>query len=840
MAKNVTITIDGKEIETQEGEFILNAARANDIFIPAICYLTRCSPTLACRICLVEADGKQVYACNAKAKAGMEISTSTENIEVERRAIMEVYDVNHPLQCGVCDQSGECELQNYTLELGVDSQSYAVADVARESIDWGHLHYDPGLCIVCERCVSACKDMVGDNSLKTVARGAGPISDEQKESMPKDAYAMWNKLNKSVIGLTSGADMLDCTSCGECAAVCPVGALVDTHYMYTSNAWEQRQIPATCGHCSAGCQIDYDVKHTSVENPEDKIYRVMNEWNYVSLCGAGRYGFDYQNSTATKDETVFNSAVEAFKKADAISFTSTITNEEAQILQKLKEKFGYKLVNNEALSFQNFLKNYSEISGTALYGSDLKETHNANFVISVGTALKSDNPNARYAFNNSITMNKGAGLYFHPVVDPIIDGMSKNIMSINHAPLQEEAVMYLILDLFAKKDKLPTSITEYLATFHSMKTVTITETVKEKVVEIVKEIKVNEETGEEEEVEVEKSKMVPKKVKKDIEVDDNRLFEVLGVPAKFEENMEKLLKKKDAFSLIVGPDFYTHPNAKNLARLCALVEKYTEFKLVMIPTLTNTLGVTQICELDSDVKPSFTIGYNVASDFTLSALGNEGSKENYLDMPAINQQEGTLTSINKRVNPTNAAISYNGYTLNEIANALGLEAQNTIDYTVSLPQKNGFKAIAFDDLENHYTNSGEEKRGYCLESQTVTTSDNESVLPFDEASKMLTSEENEIIYLANPVRQFTEFTNKTTELNEDGGLYVSDAYMKSNELNEGDKISIKANGKSLEVKVINDNKIGGSISYLPTFDSNVNSEALFSDYRFTLASVEKV
>jgi len=83
---------------------------------------------LACRICLVEADGKQVYACNAKVKDGMEIRVDTPNILKERRAIMEVYDVNHPLQCGVCDQSGECELQNYTLELEVDSQSYTIAD----------------------------------------------------------------------------------------------------------------------------------------------------------------------------------------------------------------------------------------------------------------------------------------------------------------------------------------------------------------------------------------------------------------------------------------------------------------------------------------------------------------------------------------------------------------------------------------------------------------------------------------------------------------------------------------------------------------------------------------
>ena len=203
MSELVTINIDGVEIETQEGEFVLNAARANDIFIPAICYLTRCSPTLACRICLVEADGKQVYACNAKAKDGMQITTSTENIELERRAIMEVYDVNHPLQCGVCDQSGDCELQNYTLELGVDSQTYSIPDVARPVLDWGHIHYDAGLCIVCERCVTVCKDMIGDNSLKTIPRGGEGISDDQKESMPKDAYAMWNKLNKSIIGLTS-------------------------------------------------------------------------------------------------------------------------------------------------------------------------------------------------------------------------------------------------------------------------------------------------------------------------------------------------------------------------------------------------------------------------------------------------------------------------------------------------------------------------------------------------------------------------------------------------------------------------------------------------------------
>ena len=826
---NITININGREIQTEEGEFILNAARANDIFIPAICYLTRCSPTLACRICLVEADGKQVYACNAKAKDGMNIITSTENIEAERRAIMEVYDVNHPLECGVCDQSGECELQNYTLEMGVDSQSYSIKDVERKDKDWGHIHYNPGLCIVCERCVTVCKDMIGDNALKTVARGADAIENEYKESMPKDAYAMWNKLNKSIIGLTSGEEMLDCTSCGECAAVCPVGALVDTHFIYKSNAWELHQVPATCGHCSAGCQITYDVKHTSIENSDGKIYRVMNEWNYVSLCGAGRYGFDYDNKVQAKDEVAFAKAVEAFKKADTLAFTSTITNEEAYILQSLKEKFGYKLVNAEAKVFQTFLKNYSEVSGTSLYGSDLTQTHAADFIISLGTALKSDNPNARYAFNNAISMNKGAGLYFHPLKDPIIDGIGKNVMSIAHAPLTEEAVLYLLLDLFADKSKLPTSVVEYIASFHSLKTVTVEETIKEKVVEIVKVKKVNEETGEEEEVEEEKTSMVPKKISKEVQVDENALLEIVDAPQNFSESLEKFLAKKESFSLIVGPDLYTHPNAKNLARLVALLEKYSAFKLVMIPSLTNTLGVSLICDLD-DARGAYTVGYNTKGDFTLSALGKGD-----LDMPALNQQEGTLTSIDKRVNPTNAAVGYKGYELNDIANALGLSVKLTVDYTVKLPPCKGFKAELFDNLPNRYENDGTEVRGYVLDILSTETSAAESVEAITDAKL-----DGTIIYLANPVRQFSEFTNVSANLKEEIGIYMSESYLKTSDFNAGDTVKVKTQNGELSTKIISDNKIEGEIATLPTFDSNLNSQALFSGYRFSTATIQGV
>jgi len=353
--------------------------------------------------------------------------------------------------------------------------------------------------------------------------------------------------------------------------------------------------------------------------------------------------------------------------------------------------------------------------------------------------------------------------------------------------------------------------------------------VKEKVITIVKEMKVNEETGEEEEVEVEKSKMVPKKVDKEVEVDDNRLLEIVGAPKKFDETMEKMLKKKDTFAMMVGPDFYSHPNSANLARLVALVEKYTSFSITMIPEKGNTLGVAMICDLD-ETAGSYSIGYNVAADFVLSASGKGD-----LDMPAMNQQEGTLTSIQLRVNPTNAALPYAGYELNDIANALGLDASETVDYTEKLGAIAGFESAKFDDLPNHYTNSGEEMRGYALEITTATATD-ENVAAFDEDAAMTEA----MVYLANPTLQFNDFTNMSHQLEEEVGLYVSSDYAKTNELSDGDKVSVETTKGSLELHVKIDSKIGGNIPFIPSFDSNLNSEALFNDYRFSSASIKKV
>ena len=815
----VDITIDGVKCKAKEGEFILNAARANDIFIPAICYLTRCSPTLACRICLVEADGKQVYACNAKAKEGMEVITETETILEERRAIMEVYDVNHPLQCGVCDKSGECELQNYTLELQVDSQSYMIPDTKRETTNWSSvLHYDPGLCIVCERCTTVCKDMIGDAAITTAKRGGADLDKAYKETMPKDAYSMWNKLQKSVIAPSNGTGETNCSDCGECIAVCPVGALVSRDFVYQSNAWDLKRVPAVAAHSSDGAQIYYEVKPTSIEDRTERIYRITNEWNYVSLDGSARFAYDFQNTTATKDETAFNAAIEAFKKAQTIRFNSMITNEEAAMLQTLKEKMGVKLYNPEVRAFQKFLNHYEAASGNTLWSTDTDSMmKNSDFVISIGAALRNDSPAMKYAFNNVQKMNKGAGLYFHPVGDTLIPTFGKNVEIFNHKVGLEEAALYLVLDLFADKAALPSEVKDYIESFK----ISSTKTIKEKEVKTVKEMVLNEETGEEEEV----SKKVTEMVDKEITVVTNGLVDLLGGDAsKFDDTFAKMMKKKENFSMMLGEDLYYHDKAENIAKLVALVEATCPINVVMTPPKSNALGVALICELD-DAQSGYTVGYNENGDFTLSALGTGD-----LDMPAMNQQEGTLCNIGKRVLPTNAAVEYNGYELNDLMQVLVGAPKLTIDWTKTLPTDRGFRAIEFDDLTNSFENDGTDNRGYTLETNNVET-DLPEVEKFDENAVL----EGDIAYRCNPARQFNDFTDKSHEIFEAYGLYASEEKAAS----LGDKVEVVFENGSITLDVIADAKITGDIVKVPDYRAAEGVYDLFAESRYQTVTLRK-
>ncbi|PSM52166.1 NADH:quinone oxidoreductase I, chain G (cl35703 superfamily) [Campylobacter blaseri] len=814
----VKITINGKTYKCEEGEQILKIARSNGVFIPAICYLSGCSPTLACRLCMVEADGKRVYSCNAKAKDGMNVITSTPDIEDERKAIMQTYCINHPLECGTCDQSGECELQNFVFHMGVDTQEYAIKDTYKPMQNWGLIDYDPSLCIVCERCVTVCKDKMGNNALKTVPRNSEPFDKSLKETMPKEAFAVWNKFQKSLIGRND--DGLSCDSCGECAAVCPVGALTVSSFKYKSNAWELTKIGASNPHSSDCELIYYDVKPASIEDRKDKIYRVSSDFDFGELNKAARFGFDFHNEKAHKDRIVLERIIKAFKenKIKNIKFNSFITNEEAKMLSILKDKFDVKLVNKEAKKYQEFLKEFSKYSGADLYNGDFDTIKSSDFIISAGSFLRHDAPNISYKLNNALKINKASALYFHPLKDSVVEGYSKNLLGCKHSSNLDIEILLWILQKFGKN--LPKWLQDkFDSEFENIKKDILVDK-KETQTKIVKK-KVKDEDGKEVEVEEEKEVEVVVKTKKEILINVSKYSKMLGLD---EEKIDKLLDKKTKFSLIIGEDFITSKNAILLAKLTGLIQKYSEFNVLIIPPRTNSLGVALICELD-EMMDGKTLGYNEDGDITLGVHGCD------LDAPALNQQEGTFVNLEKRVVPTNPALSYDGYELNDILKALNLGYEYSADYTDKLGSK--FKNIKFDDLENSYDNSGKSHRGYKLNIKHTESIEDE----FEIISKNELIDEENTIYKANPIGQFSKFTNRASALNSVAKLYAGEEFLKTHSLEDKDLISIDRNGKTLSLRIELDNKTDGA--YLPFFDDKIDVDEFFDGSRYSKVSLKR-
>lgn len=739
--KEITVTIDGKTCKSTFGKTILDIARENGIYIPTMCYLTKVQPIGSCRMCMVDVEGVDgmILSCQEKATDGAVINTQNDGLNKERQNIMKLYNVNHPLECGVCDKSGECELQNKTMEFGLEEQSFTARDQHRPVENWGHVSYDPALCIMCEKCVRVSTEITGDEALQLKFGGySSTIINVKKEKN----YA----------------------SLGEAAAVCPVGALVDTNFKYTSNAWELEKIPSACPHCGGGCQMTYEVKN-------NRIYRVTNAFEFSNLCGAGRYGFDYANENVTKDKEAFRKAVQAFETAESIIFGSQISNEEALILQKLKEKKGYKLVSHEARNYQKFMQAYSTITGKSLYSGTLKKISESRAVIILGTKVNDDSPTVKYHINMASKWHSARVAYMHPLEDTEIQNIVTQF--IKYEAGSEEGAAALLVDTLLRDVEVPKSIREFLD-----------------------------------------------------DLDIGNLSAESNIGEEEVDALRKSLIKKSGFSLVVGADLYAHPRAVQIAKLIALLEQYAGFNVVCVPPAGNAMGVSLICDLDDEAEGK-TVGYNAPADFTLSALGDGD-----LDMPAMNQQEGTLTTIDKRVVPMNVALPYGGYVLNDIANSLGLNAEYTIDYTKELPVDRGFEAQEFDSLPDYFDSVGNEHRGYLLKS--MKTSVNRVLEEVSEIDGF----DGAVIYHCNPAEQFSAFTQKCGSLKTEAFLLGSQQFAMATKLQDGENISYTIDGVNFDRVFKIDTSMKGTIALNPTFDMGL-SGALLSSYRFSRLDFER-
>jgi len=748
-SKKIKVVIDGKEIETTYGKTILEVARENGIYIPTMCYLSKVEPIASCRMCVVEVEGVDgmILSCQEKAVDGAVITTNSNALELERQNIMKLYDVNHPLECGVCDKSGECELQNKTLEFRVDSQEFSARDIYRPVQNWGFISYDPSLCIMCERCVRVCNEIVGNEQLQISPGGY-----------------------KSTIINTNPND--SCVECGECMAVCPVGALVATHFKYSSNAWELEKIPSSCAFCSSGCQLYYETKQESIFNPEEKIYRVTNNFEYSNLCGAGRFAFDFENRNAKRDKEAFNRAVTAFREADTIKFSSLITNEEALILNKIAKKLNKKLVSADTYGFSKFLKAYQKASGKSFWGATQKDIANSEVIIVVGTKIKDDMPMVKNHIAMAAKRHKARVIYMHPIEDLSI----KNLVTkfVKYEAGSEEGVLALLLWLLTKDKELPSEVKEFID-----------------------------------------------------ELDIGYLSAESSVSEEELDEIKQEFWKKRRFSLVVGEDIFNHERVENIARIVALIEKYSDFKLLVTPN-NNALGVSLICDLD-EKEEGKSVGYNVEADFTLSALGDGD-----LDMPALNQQEGTITTLDKRVVPLNVALPYDGYILNDIANEFGVGSRYTIDFTKELPIEAGFKGVDFDDLEvDRFAVNGDDLRGYELECKKYDSS-----LEIEDIEE-LPSYDGAVVYCVNPSHNPNSFTNKCSLITTKPKLIGSKQFAIAAKIGDGDRVEFEIDGKKVTRVFSIDTSLKGTIALNPTFDLGL-SEFNVSSYRFLKVNIKKV
>jgi NADH-quinone oxidoreductase subunit G len=268
-AKLVKFKLDGKQVEAPAGTNLIEAARACGIRIPHFCYHPGLSPAGNCRMCLVEAPNsrKPITACTTPVSEGAEFFTGTEEVKKARAGVLEFLLVNHPLDCPICDKSGECMLQDHTFLHGKDRSRMVEPKEIRPTKEVGNDIYIWGnRCIVCTRCVRFCEEISGTGELCIVERGDRSVVDVFPDA------PLENHLSGNVVDL------------------CPVGALISKDFLYQARVWYTRKTESLCVACSRGCNIE-------IQSLSNEIKRMVPRHNpHVNsywMCDHGRYDFKY-------------------------------------------------------------------------------------------------------------------------------------------------------------------------------------------------------------------------------------------------------------------------------------------------------------------------------------------------------------------------------------------------------------------------------------------------------------------------------------------------------------------------------------------------------------------
>jgi len=265
------VTIDGTEVEVQDGINIIEAAKVADVHVPHFCYHPSLTVVGQCRMCLCEVEGmpKLQAGCSTTVRDGMKIHVWNEKVEKARRGQMEFLLINHPLGCPICDKAGECPLQDYSFNYGSVESRYGEVKRTYTGMDrtpiGPHVVQNMNRCIHCTRCIRFCAEVTGTNELAFFKRGAA-----------------------TEVGVFPGTPLDNWMS--ACVTdVCPTGALTTREFRFESRVWNLESADSVCNGCDVGCNIFIGHRNGQVFRYRPRVNPDVNDhW----LCDYGRFSYE--------------------------------------------------------------------------------------------------------------------------------------------------------------------------------------------------------------------------------------------------------------------------------------------------------------------------------------------------------------------------------------------------------------------------------------------------------------------------------------------------------------------------------------------------------------------
>ena len=269
----INLTVDGVRVSVPKGTLVIEAAKQAGVLVPHYCYHPGLPVAGVCRMCLVDIEKtpKLQIACATQVAEGMVVHTQSAQAKKGRMGVLELLLINHPLDCPICDQAGECELQDFTFQEGRPATRYSPEYPKRFNPveDFGpDVLYVPNRCILCTRCVRFMEDVAQEPVLNVSERG-----------------------DRAFIGVHPEA-RLDHPWAGNVVDLCPVGSLLSKDFLHKARAWELDKSPSVCTGCSQGCNVTLDTRDNVVVRVRP---RPNLEVNRYFMCDHGRMNYRWMN-----------------------------------------------------------------------------------------------------------------------------------------------------------------------------------------------------------------------------------------------------------------------------------------------------------------------------------------------------------------------------------------------------------------------------------------------------------------------------------------------------------------------------------------------------------------